>query len=235
MKTSGVKQINDWIIKLSLNTKSFRNGNTSNCCIFLRFSLGDTLWHSVTLCDTRWHSVTLCDTLLYQTTRGQHIWRHNVPTAKLTFRIHQGQICKMLSIPMCMSLTQIFRMGQGRCKYANRKATWNFLFVGNSYVWPICYRLRDNQVWTYECNRFEYMTLKWKSRTLTIRMKIVRRTYLVNLHTCARQSAYVCRSICIRVQVNLHTCAEINASRRFSRLFAVHNRTFRVGRSDKRT
>ena len=30
-----------------------------------------------------------------------------------------------------------------KCKYANGKAVWNFLFVGNSNVPPICHRLRD--------------------------------------------------------------------------------------------
>ena len=61
------------------------------------------------------------------------------------------------------------------CKYANQKATHDVLGVDNSNFCPICYRLLDLNIWP------------WKSsRSLTIWMKLGRRTYFVNTYISAK-------------------------------------------------
>ena len=59
-------------------------------------------------------------------------------------------------------------------------------YIGNSNVCPICHRLRDNYVWTSQCTQFESFTFKMRSRTLTIWMKIGKRTFRQSLWTCIR-------------------------------------------------
>ena len=118
-------------------------------------------------------------------------------------------IYEKFAIEMCMSLTRVFRMGQGKRKYANRRPHATFhvltismfvLFVTNREI--ITFELSnvlDSNVWAW----------KWRSRMLTIWIKIGRRRYLVNLHMYAKT-----RSSC---------------------LFAAHNSTFREGRTHAQT
>ena len=50
-------------------------------------------------------------------------------------------VCKIFTVKMCMILILILELAKVKCKYANGKATCNFLFVGSSSVCPICHRL----------------------------------------------------------------------------------------------
>ena len=50
---------------------------------------------------------------------------------------------EILTVEICITLTLTSRTAKVKCKYANRKATSDYLCVGNNNVCPICHRLRD--------------------------------------------------------------------------------------------
>ena len=93
-------------------------------------------------------------------------------------------VYEIFTIQMFMTLTLIFRIGQGKCKYANWQVICNFL-VCNSHVFPICHRLLDNQ---YELPKILDLNIwPWKwSRTLAIWTKIGMWTCLINMHMYAK-------------------------------------------------
>ena len=119
-------------------------------------------------------------------------------------------VCEIFTVECAWPWPCLLEWTEVEGKYANRKVTCDFLCVSNSNVCPICHRLRDNQVWKY--SRFESLTLKMKSRSLTIWMKTGWRTYPANVQAFAKTGIS-----------------------RYSHLFAVHNRIFDDGRTYIRT
>ena len=60
-----------------------------------------------------------------------------------------------------------FRMCQGQISICQSKGGYATSCVGNSNVCLVCHRLRDNQVQTSQCTRFNFLPWKCRSRTLT--------------------------------------------------------------------
>ena len=103
-------------------------------------------------------------------------------------RPHATSLCWrlqcLLSVTLCeiftveLYVTLILKYDMIKCKYANRKATCNFLCVGNFPSVIVCE--------TSQCTRFETLTFKFRSRTLTIWIKISERNYFFNEHMYAK-------------------------------------------------
>ena len=91
--------------------------------------------------------------------------------------------CLLCLSPKCVWLSPL-EWAKVKCKYANQKAIWDFLFVGNSSV---CLFVTIYEIIIYAFPNVLDSTLwpwKWWSSTLTIWMKKGVRTYLVNTHMC---------------------------------------------------
>ena len=122
-------------------------------------------------------------------------------------------VCEIFSDKMCMTLTLTLtvRMCYGQ--------TYTCQSNGNSNVCPICHCLRDNQVWTPKCSRVEFWPWKWRSRPMTMRMKLARRIYFVDIHICKEMArlgpalcfrwhfvrTYINRQCLVTQHVNIHT------------------------------
>ena len=91
---------------------------------------------------------------------------------------------EIFTIEMFMTFTLV------KCKYANVDSIYYFIYGGNSNVWHVCYRLRDNQTEIYKCSRFQFWSWKWRSRSLTIWMKMGGLTCPINLYTRAKIGRY---------------------------------------------
>ena len=87
------------------------------------------------------------------------------------------------------SLSLTNRIKKVKCKCDNRKVTCNFLCLHYYNVCPVCHRFARYSLWTSQCTRFESLTLKMRSRTLTIWMKINVRIYFFDLHKWAKIGA----------------------------------------------
>ena len=96
------------------------------------------------------------NTIRYQIEQeGQNIWRDTVPTASLTWRIGYGvhrmlisdvifwvivmlaisvTICEIFTGKIYLTLTLPIELVKVKCRYANRKAECDFLYVGNRNV-----------------------------------------------------------------------------------------------------
>ena len=62
-------------------------------------------------------------------------------------------VCEMLTGEMCTIL--IMTLMNGNSQIYSRKASCDFVCIGNRNVCPICHHLRDNHVRSSQCTRFE--------------------------------------------------------------------------------